>query len=107
MFDFIIDAIAAVGELIVDALPDIIGAVSVIAVTMITADIVIDELRKDQELKQRGAVEALVREVIKEGNCVVVTLDALNQQAVKVGEKKMKTTGKCNLYQGQKIKLYA
>lgn len=107
MFDFIIDAIAAVGELIVDSLPEIIGAVSVIAVTMITADVVIDELRKDQELKKRGAVEAVVRELIKEGNCVVVTLDALNQQAVKVGEKKMKTTGTCNLHQGQKIKLYA
>lgn len=79
---------------------------SVISLTSLTYDSVRSELRKREELKKKGAVEAVVTEFLKKANGYEITLDALNSMHKSVGQVKM--SGKSvssNMRKGTRISL--
>lgn len=78
----------------------------VISVASLTYDSIRSELRKREELKKKGAIEAVVTDFLASVDGYEITLDALNSMHKSVGQVKM--SGKSvssNIKKGTRISL--
>lgn len=118
MLDLLGDLIDWVGDLIGDidwgGVADTAATVAggallisgVISVASLTYDSIRSELRKREELKKKGAVEAVVTDFLAKADGYEITLDALNSMQKSVGQVKM--SGKnvsSNIRKGTRISL--
>lgn len=76
----------------------------VIAVTSITVDSIREKLKNRNELISKGVLSVVVSEFIKQADCTIITLDALDASNKSVGQIKMKGQN-CNVRKGQRIAL--
>lgn len=108
IFEFLGDAVDWVGDLFTELpVEDIvegailIGGVAVVA--ELTYDVFKDQLHKNQELKNKGAIYVIIKEINDKGDYTEVDYSAYNAMNQQVGKYKSGGKKHSGLYVGQRI----
>lgn len=117
MFDFLADIFDSAGDFISDLFDsgaDEVAAgviecatagwiiAGVISVAELTVDTIKSELSRRAELKNKDVMSVIVKEILRENNATVVTLDAISRANECVGQVKMESS-RVHVTKGQKI----
>ena len=117
MFDFLADIFESAGDFISDLFDSGADEVAtgviecatagwiiagVISVAELTVDTIKSELSRRAELKNKDVMSVIVKEILRENNATVVTLDAISRANECVGQVKMESS-RVHVTKGQKI----